>query len=180
MEVDCLSQGTLLLEWYLLPHIAKAAFQLWGLPEAGLLGSSHFTQCQQYYTWKKPLPLGGIGGECIQPSLDISDKLCLSFFLISSSGSVPVSGRTCLMSIQTSDSSGTMLDVGTMVSPSFQHVGRHSSMLSCHKRSHCGCFGRPDIQSSAISAFNPLAAQRYVLHRKVFFPSVCQVMVGAT
>ena len=33
------------------------------------------------------------------------------------------------------------------------------SAVSHHKRSHCGCFGRPGTQGSAISAFNPLAAQ---------------------
>ena len=50
---------------------------------------------------------------------------------------------------------------------------------SC-KRSHCGCFGRPGAQGSAISAFNPLAAQQCVLHRQGFSSSVCQAVAGAT
>ena len=37
------------------------------------------------------------------------------------------------------------------------------------------------LEGSAISAFNPLAAQRYVLHAdKEFSSFVCQEVVGAT
>ena len=32
VEVDYLSQGQLLLEWHLCPHISQAAFDLWGPP----------------------------------------------------------------------------------------------------------------------------------------------------
>ena len=59
-----------------------------------------------------------------------------------------------------------MLDGGSLASYSSQHVGRHSLVLSHHKRSHCGGFGRPCAQGSAIVTFNPLAAQRCVLHRQ--------------
>ena len=52
---------------------------------------------------------------------------------------------------------------GSLASHSSQQVERHSSVLSCHQRSHCGCFSRPCAQGSVISAFNPLAAQGYVL-----------------
>ena len=38
---------------------------------------------------------GGLGVECLQPSLDVSGKLHVSSSCISSSGSVQVSGRTC-------------------------------------------------------------------------------------
>ena len=48
------------------------------------------------------------------------------------------------------------------------------------KRSHHGCFSRPGAEESAISAFNPLAAQQCVLYRQGFSSSVCQVVVGAT
>ena len=34
-------------------------------------------------------------------------------------------------------------------------------------------FDRPGAQGSAISVFNPLAADRYVLHRQGFSSSVC-------
>ena len=49
-----------------------------------------------------------------------------------------------------------------------------------HKRSHHGCLSRPGTQGSAISAFNPLAAQQCVLHRQGFSSSVCQAVAGAT
>ena len=51
-------------------------------------------------------------------------------------------------STQTFDSGGTMLDGGSLA--------------------HCGFLSRPHAQGFAISAFNPLAAQRYVLHRQGF------------
>ena len=57
------------------------------------------------------------------------------------------------------DSGGTMLDGGSLAPHSSQHVGRHSSAVAYHKRSHHGCLGRPGAQGSAKSAFNPLAAQ---------------------
>ena len=62
----------------------------------------------------------------------------------------------------------------------FKYVGRCSSAVSHHKRSHHGCFGWPGTQGSAISAFNPLAAQQCVLCRQGFSSSVCQAVVGAT
>ena len=40
--------------------------------------------------------------------------------------------------------------------------------VSCCKRSCHGCFGRPGVQGSVISALNPLAAQKYVLCRQEF------------
>ena len=63
---------------------------------------------------------------------------------------------------------------------SSQHVGRCSLAVPHHKRSRHGCFGRPGSQRSAISTFNPLAAQQCVLHRQGFSSSVCQMVVGAT
>ena len=78
---------------------------------------------------------GGLGGECLQPSLEVSGKLCVSFNCISSSSSVQVSGRTCQRSTQTIDSGGTMLDGGSLASQSSQHVGRCSLALSHHKLS---------------------------------------------
>ena len=61
-EPNYLSWGQLLPEWYLLPHIAQAAFQLWGLPEMDQLATSHTTQCQHYYTLANPLPQGDLRG----------------------------------------------------------------------------------------------------------------------
>ena len=102
---------------------------------------------------------GGLGVECLQPSLDISCKLHVSSSCISWSGSVQVSGRTCQRSTHLVGSGNTMLDGGSLAPHSSQHVGRHSSVVPHHKRSHHGCLGRPGVQGSAVSAFNPLAAQ---------------------
>ena len=74
VEANYLSQGWLLLEWHLMPHIAQAAFQLWGLPEVDLLASSHSTQCQHYHTFKTPLALGGC---CIMHELVYSCALVI-------------------------------------------------------------------------------------------------------
>ena len=57
---------------------------------------------------------------------------------------------------------------------------RHFSMVSHHKKSHCGWFYRPGAQGPAISTFNPLAAQWCVLCRQGFSFSVSQAVVGAT
>ena len=110
---------------------------------------------------------GGLGVECLQPSLEFSGKLCVSSSGSGPSYSVQVSSRTCQWSTQTFTSGDSMLDGGSLASHSSQHAGRCSSVVSHHKRSHCGCFSRPGAQGSAISAFNPLAAQQCVLPQSV-------------
>ena len=50
VEADYLPQDQMLPEWHLLPQVAQTAFHLCDLPEVDLLASSHFTQCQHYYT----------------------------------------------------------------------------------------------------------------------------------
>ena len=102
---------------------------------------------------------GGLGVKCLQPSLEISGKLCVSSSGSGPSCSVQVSSRTCQWSTQTFTPGGAMLDGGSLASHSSQHAGRCFSAVPSSKRSHCGCFGRPGTQGSAISAFNPLAAQ---------------------
>ena len=121
---------------------------------------------------------GGLGVECLQPSLDSSGKLCVSSSDSSSSRSVQVSGGTCQQSTQTFDSGVTMLDGGSLASHCSQHVGKCSLAVSHHKRSHHGYFGRPGAQGSVITAFNPLAAQQCVLCRQRFSSSVCKVVGG--
>ena len=61
--------------------------------------------------------------------------------------------------LKTFTSGGTMLDGGSLASHSSQLAGRCSSVVSHCRRSCHGCFGKPGVQGSAISAFNPLAAQ---------------------
>ena len=133
VEEDYLSWDQSLPEWHLLPQVAHAAFCLWGLPKVDLLASSCSTQCQHYVTLETPLPLGGLGIECLQASLNFSGKLCVSFSSSSPSCSVQVSGRTCQWSTQTFDSGGAMFNGGSLASHSSQHVGRCSSAVSHHK-----------------------------------------------
>ena len=61
VEADYLFWDQLLLEWHLLPQVVQAAFHLWGLPEVDLLASSHYTQCQHYFTLETLLPVGALG-----------------------------------------------------------------------------------------------------------------------
>ena len=123
---------------------------------------------------------GGLGVECLQPSLNISGKLCVSSSCSGSSSSVQVSGRTCQRF--THDIRFWWHHVGGRLfgSNSSQHVGSHSSAVSHPKRSWHGCFGRPGALGSTIFAFNPLAPQWCLLCRHEFSSSVYQVVVGAT
>ena len=100
----------------------------------------------------------------------IRHTLCVSYLHLSCPGPVPFSGKTCHRSIQTSYSSGTLLDGGSLASHSSNHVGRHSSSIAHCKRPYHGCFSHLGVQGSAITAFNPLAAHRCVLQRHGFFP----------
>ena len=65
-----------------------------------------------------------------------------------------------------------LLDGGSLASHSSHDVWRCSSSVSSHKGSQHGCFVRPGAQGSVMAAFNPLAAQRCVLHRWGFFLSL--------
>ena len=94
VEADYLSWYQVLLEWHLLPQVARAAFHLWGLPEVDLLASSCFTQCQHYYTWESLLPLGALGLTAFYHPWTFHVS-CVSSSCISSSSSVHFSGRTC-------------------------------------------------------------------------------------
>ena len=44
-------------------------------------------------------------------------------------------------------SSCTLLDKGSLVSHNSQHVGRHSSLVSCHKNFCYGCFSRQVLKN---------------------------------
>ena len=115
-------------------------------------GTTMYHLCNQWFCHST------LGVKCLQPSLDIWGKSLVSSSCISSSGSVQVSGRTCQRSSQTFYSGGTMLDEGSLDCHSSQHVGRCSSAVPHHKRSHHGCLNRPGAQGSAISALKSLAA----------------------
>ena len=158
VKADFLSRDQMFLEWYLLPQVAQATFHLWGLPEVDLWHLLILLSATIISFWKLHC-LWGPGVECLQPSLEISGKFCVSSSGSGPSCSVQVSSRTCQWSTQTFTSGGSMLDGGSLASHSSQHAGRCSLVVPSCKRSCHGCFGRPGAQGSVISAFNPLAAQ---------------------
>ena len=61
-------------EWHLRSLTGQVIFQLLGQLEVDLLGSSHTSQCQHYYTLENPLPQGALGVVNFQSSLDISGE----------------------------------------------------------------------------------------------------------
>ena len=91
VEANYLSWGQLFLERHLFPKMAQAAFHLLGY--------------RKWNCWYPPLPLNAsiispwkllpLGVECLQLSLDVSGKLYVSSFCISSSNSFQVFGKTC-------------------------------------------------------------------------------------
>ena len=169
VDADYLSWGWLLLEWHLLPKMAQAALCLW-VYQGGSAGILPYHSVPVLLHLGNLTTSGGLGVECLQPSLDVSGKLYVSSSCIGPCSSVHIPDRRCQRSNQTFDSDGTMLDGGSLASHSSQHIGRHSSVLSHHKRSCHGCFGRPCAQGSDIYAFNPLAAQRCMLCRQGSLP----------
>ena len=111
-----------------------------------------------------------LGFETFQLSLNISGELCIP---TSTLGFFQVSDRTCQRSVQTSNSSDTLLNGGFLASHSSQHVGRHFSLASCKKFCH-GYFSRPGALGYTTVIFKSWAAQRYSLYRQGFSISVCQ------
>ena len=122
---------------------------------------------------------GYLGVECFQQPLDKSGKLWVSSFYFSAPGAAIVPGTVCHRSFPTSYSSGTLLDWGSWVSHRSQHVWRHSSTVSYFKGPHHVCLSQPCVQGSAVTAFNPLTAQRCVLCRQGF-SSICEAVVGVS
>ena len=154
--IGCFQSGIFSLGW-LKQLFTSGAFQRWTCWHPLIpLNASIITPWNLHYLW-------GPWGWMPSPSLDVSGKFHVSSSYISPSSSVQVFGIACQRSTQTFCSGGTMLDGGSLASHSSQHVGRHSLAVSHPKRSFHGCFRRPGTQGSAISAFNPLAAQWCVL-----------------
>ena len=52
VEADYLSQGRLVPEWNLLPHIAQVALYHQDLPEMDLFAPLCTNQCQHYTSWR--------------------------------------------------------------------------------------------------------------------------------
>ena len=178
VDANYLSWDQVLPEWHLLSGLAMAAFHLWGLPEVDLLASSHFTQCQHHHTLESPLSLGALGWNAFHHLL---------VFQVSYMLPPPALVPLVLSKFLAEHVKGQLIHL-ILVAPcwmeapwaphSSQHVGRHSSAVPYHKRSHHGCLSRPGIQGFAISAFNHLAAQQCVMQRQRFSSSFCQEVVG--
>ena len=93
-----------------------------GSTRGGSVGILIYHSMSALFHLGKCTTCGGHGIECTQKFLDISGKFCLSCSFTSSSSSFQASGETCYRSIQTFDSSGTLLDGGSLASHSSQYV----------------------------------------------------------
>ena len=108
-EANYLLQGSLVTEMHLLPDVAQAAFQLSGHLEVDLLASSHTNQCQQYYILENPLPVGALGLNTFSHPWTYEVSYVLSPAALVTLVFIQVSTKTCHRSINTSDSSCTLL-----------------------------------------------------------------------
>ena len=126
----------------------------------------------------KSINSGSLGVESFNHPRAFRCNLSVSSSCIASPCSVKALGRTCHMSIHTSYSHGTLFHGGSLASLSFQHVGSHCSLPSYHNKSYHGYFSGLSAQGSAITTFNPLAAQRCEFCRQWLFSSVVRQCQG--
>ena len=158
VAADYLSLDWLLPEWHLIPYVAYTALHLWGLQEVDLLASSHFTQCQHYFTLETPLPLGALGLNAFShpwtfqvsyvfPPLTLV-PLVLSKFLADVNGQLRYSTLVvpCWMEAPWLPTVLNMLAVIPQWCPIIKDLVMNVSVGQA-------------LNESAISAFNPLAAQ---------------------
>ena len=133
VEADYLSQDWMLPKWHFLPQVAQAFFLPLGPSRGGPVGIFSFHSMPALLHLGISSTSGGLGVECLQPSLDISGKLCVSSSCLSSSDSVP----SVWLNMSKVNSDGwswcTMLDGGSLAPHSSQHVGRHSLVVPHHK-----------------------------------------------
>ena len=115
---------------------------------------------------------GGLGVECLHPSLDVSGSLCVSCSCIRSSSSVHVSGRTCQWSTQTFDSGGTILNRGSLASHSSQHVAGIAWHCCIIKDLVIDVLVGHMVKGLPYLIFNPLAAQMSVVLKGALFLSL--------
>ena len=105
----------MLLEWHLLSG-GSGSFSPLGPSRGGPAGIFSFLSMPALLYIGICTTCGGLGVECLQPSMDVSGRLRITSSSISSSGSVQVSGRICERPTQTFDSGDTMLDGGSLAS----------------------------------------------------------------
>ena len=144
------------------PTVAPASSHISGcissleLTGVGSLGVFTYQSISVLLHLGKFTTFGCLGIEHFQPPLDISCELCASSSRFSSPGSIQVPGR---MSERSFRLHILVYGGGFLASHRSQHVGRQSSSVSHHKDCH-GCLNQLGAQGFAITAFNPLAAQR--------------------
>ena len=143
VEADFLSRDRLLPGVAPSTSSGSGSFLPLGPSRGGPAGIFSFYSMSALFHFGNSTASGGLGVECLQPSLDFSGKLHVSSCSSGPPCSVQVSGRTCQWSTETFTSGGSMLDGGSLASHSSQHTGRCSSAVSHRKRSRHGCLGRP-------------------------------------
>ena len=150
------------------PSGGSGSFLHLGPSRGGHAGIFSFYSMPALFHFGNPTTYGGLGVECLQPSLDFSVSyvfpplplvpLVLSKFLPEHlNGQL----RYLILVVPCWMEAPWLPTVLNMLAD----VPRQCPII---KRSCHGCFGRPGTQGSAISGFNPLAAQQHVLCRQGF------------
>ena len=157
VEANYLSQDQKLPKWHLLPQVAQADFHLWGPSRGGPAGIPSFHSMPALLHLGISTTYGGLGVECLQPSLDISGKLPVILLLVL----VPLVlskflAETCKRSTEMIwfwwHRVGWKLFGFLLILNMLTDVPQ---AVSHHKRSHHGCFGRPGAQGSAHICIQP-------------------------
>ena len=115
------------------PSDGSSSFHLWDLADVDLLGSSHTTQCQHYYTLEMPLPLGALELNAFNHPLMfqvsyVFPSPALVPLVLSKWLAEHVKGQLRLLILV------APCWMEALCNPSSQHVGRCSSVLCHHKK----------------------------------------------
>ena len=89
VEASYLSWGMLVPERHLLPHNCPSSFPTLESTGVGSFGFLMYQSISALVDSRKTIAFRSFGCECIQPSMEVSDKLCVSSTCINSSSVVP-------------------------------------------------------------------------------------------
>ena len=174
---------------WLLPAVAPSpsgdsdSFSPLGLSRGGSAGFFSFYSMPALFHFGNSTTSGGLGVECLQPSLDLSGKLCVSSSSSGPSCSVKVSSRTCQQSTQTFEFlvapcwmeapwlptiPNMLADVPHWQCPIIKDLIMDVSVGPCSSR------------VCDICILTLWQLQQCVLHQQEFSSLVFQVVVGAT
>ena len=148
VQAEYLSQGQSVTKWHLFPPIAQAAVHLWCKPELDLVVSSHTNQCLCCNTFESPLPLVAMRLDAFNSPWLIQVSLFVFSFSFSSPGPFQVPSTMCYYLIETSYSSDTLLDGGSLAPHRSQHASRHFTSVS-----HCKI---PDVYVDVVQVLKVL------------------------